>query len=730
MERIEYNNNPVSCWKEAEKIIPDDKTKLGIQFTENKTIIFRLWSPAAFSVKIRFYKDWKSTKPDMTKTCEYYSKSGVWTYEHADCKEIDGWFYEYVVDTGDGEKVCLDPYAVSMAVFLNDGTPGRAAVVDIHDAKTMPDEWRGDAAHFCVSCEENRASEESPAQKVESCGEEYAQKAAKSDNNTVCTGTDAIVYEVSVRDATIKPDSSGGTYTALIDKLDYFAELGVTHIQLMPLLKFYNTDETNKCYEADGTTKNNNYNWGYDPQNWFTPEGWFSEEPEYPYMRVKELRSLVSAAHQKGLRVILDVVYNHVSRTSLLADIVPGYYFRLDKDGKYLNGSCCGNDTATEHVMMRRLIIDSATYLVKEYGVDGFRFDIMGLIDSETMLRCYKECRSIKKDMLFIGEGWKLYTGADGTVGMDQDFMTKTDDIAVFNDEFRDLCKGGGFNERMPAFLNDGHFESKQIERLFFNCTGRPQSNYKADNPADSVLYIACHDGLTLHDSIVLNTGADESTEEGRQEVLRRLKLSNALLLTSQGIAFIHAGQELGRTKALSEKKEGVPETEGWFVKNSYQSSDSINRIHWQPENDAEKMYSRLIPYTQGLISLRRTFPLFRLKTMQEIENAARFIPTPEYPQVLFYSLDDSFDESDYTWYLAFNAGKTDVTLILPSVQSGKKAQAENLTQTELGAESCRLADVFVDSDKASSSSIYQEDVSSGKLFVSALSAKIIRIKK
>ncbi|MBO4704979.1 MAG: pullulanase [Spirochaetaceae bacterium] len=679
MERIEYNNNPVSCWQEAEKIIPDDKTKLGIQFTENKTIVFRIWSPAAFFVKIQFYKDWKSSKPDMTQPCEYDSKSGVWSYEHKCGSQIDGWFYEYIVDTGDGEKVCLDPYAVSMAVFLNDGTPGRAAVVNIHSDKAKPDEWRD--RHEC---------------------------AGNSVNSGICRGTDAIVYEVSVRDATIKPDGRGGTYTALIDKLDYFAELGVTHIQLMPVLKFYNTDETNKSYEADGTTKNNNYNWGYDPQSWFTPEGWFSEAPENPYMRIKELRSLVAAAHQKGLRVILDVVYNHISRTSLLDDIVPGYYFRLDNDGNYLNGSCCGNDTASEHAMMRRLIIDSATFFVKEYGVDGFRFDIMGLIDSETMLNCFEECRKIKEDMLFIGEGWKLYTGAKDTVGMDQNYMTKTDDIAVFNDEFRDLCKGGGFNERMPAFLNGGQFESEQIENLFYNCTGRPQTNYTADNPADSVLYIACHDGLTLHDSIVLNTDTDESTEEGQLEVLRRLKLSNALLLTSQGIAFIHAGQELGRSKALPERKEGVPETEGLFVKNSYQSSDLINRIHWQPENNAEKTYSCLIPYTRGLISLRKAHKVFRMKTQADIERAARFIQTLELQQVLFYSLDDG----DFIWYLAFNASKNDVKLTLPLSQSEQKA------------------DVFADADTASSSPLYQEDVSACKLFVERLSAKVIRVKK
>ena len=724
MDKIIRNDKTVSCWQEAEKIIPDDKTKLGIQFTENKTIIFRIWSPAAISVEIRFYKDWKSSKPDMTQPCEYDGKSGVWTYEHADNAEIDGWFYEYVIETGDGENVCLDPYAVSMAAFCNDGTPGRAAVVDIHDEKTMPD-------GYCASSAENHQAETSRAQNAAN-----SVLCASSANDGVCTGTDAIVYEVSVRDATINPDGTGGTYTSLEKRLDYFAELGVTHIQLMPVLKFYNTDETNKRYEADGTTKNNNYNWGYDPQNWFTPEGWFSEKPEDPYVRIKELRSLVSAAHHKGLRVLLDVVYNHISRTSLLDDIVPGYYFRLDKDGNYLNGSCCGNDTASEHLMMRRLIIDSATYLIKEYGVDGFRFDIMGLIDSETMLRCYEECRAIKKDMLFIGEGWKLYTGAAGTVGMDQNYMTKTDDIAVFNDEFRDLCKGGGFNERMPAFLNDGNLESKQIEQLFFNCTGRPQSNYTTDNPADSVLYIACHDGLTLHDSIVLNTSADESSEEGRQEVLRRLKLSNALLLTSQGIAFIHAGQEFGRTKALPERKEGVPETEGWFVKNSYQSSDSINRIHWKPENDAEKTYSRLMPYTQGLIALRKAHKVFRMKTQSDIERASRFIKTPENPQVLFYSLGDSLDNGDFIWYLAFNASKNDVMLTLPSEKMELGAKTDKSANPEVAScsKKCekfrQAADVFVDAENASSNPLYQENVSAGKLFVERLSAKVIRIKK
>ncbi len=680
MIKVNCNNKPVKSWQKAEKIIPDNEIKLGMHFTENGSVFFRLWSPAAISVKIRFYKDWKSSSPDMTQPCEYDGKSGVWSYEHECGSQIDGWFYEYVVDTGSGEKVCLDPYAVSMAAFCNDDSPGRAAVVDIHSDKALP---------ACVASSANGGK--------------------NSATDCVCRGTDAIVYEVSIRDATINPDGSGGTYAAFEQKLDYLARLGITHIQLMPVLNFYNNDELNKAYESVDTTKNNNYNWGYDPHSWFTPEGWYSAEPENPYARIKELRSLVSAAHHKGLRVILDVVYNHISRTSLLDDIFPGYYFRLDKDGNYLNGSCCGNDTASEHVMMRRLIIDSATYWVKEYGVDGFRFDIMGLIDTETMLSCFEECRKIKQDMLFIGEGWKLYTGAKGTVGMDQNYMTKTDDIAVFNDEYRDLCKGGGFNERMPAFLNGGHFESEQIENLFYNCTGRPQINYTADNPADSVLYIDCHDGLTLHDSLSLNTNADESTEQGRAQLFKRLKLSNALLLTSQGIIFIHAGQELGRSKVISSKEEGLPETEGYFVRNSYQSSDSINRIRWEPETDAQKSYSALMPYTQGLVSLRRTFPIFRLNTMREIEQSAAYIAVPDEPHVLFYSLRDC----EYTWYLAFNASENDVSLPIP--HNDQTMHNEPF-------------EVFVDGDAASNVPLRTEPLSDGKLLVAALSAKVVRI--
>ena len=721
MNKIISNNNRISGWQEAEKIIPDNKTELGIHFTERGTVIFRIWSPAAFSVKIQFYKDWKSNSPDMTQACLYDRKSGVWSYEHECGSHIDGWFYEYVIDTGSGEKVCLDPYAVSMAAFCNDGTPGRAAVVDIHSDKAIPCQCR-DITACCdmpdvVANSMQCGSDENTAKCGENttkCGASSANNGGKYANSGVCRGTDAIVYEVSIRDSTINPDGSGGTYDAFKKRLDYLARLGVTHIQLMPVLNFYYNDELNKKFEAGDSTQKNNYNWGYDPHSWFTPEGWYSAEPENPYARIKELRDLVSAAHHKGLRIILDVVYNHMSRTSLLDDIVPGYYFRMDKNGGYLNGSGCGNDTASEHAMMRRLIIDSATYWVKEYGVDGFRFDLMGLIDSETMLLCYDACKKVKDDILFIGEGWKLYTGAAGTVGMDQNYMTKTDDIAVFNDEFRDLCKGGGFNERMPAFLNGGDLDSKKMEKLFYNCTGRPQTNYTADNPADSVLYIDCHDGLTLHDSLCLNTDADESSVEGRAQLLKRLKLANALLLTSQGIVFIHAGQEFGRSKALSEKKEGMPETESWFVKNSYKSTDSINRIHWQPETDAEKTYSRLMPYTQGLISLRKSHKVFRLKTQAEIEQAARFIAVPDEPQVLFYSLFDG----DYCWYLAFNGSEKDVSLTLPC------GNAEPAAISELKAE------VFVDGENASDKVLRVEVLTNNAVSVAALSAKVIRVRK
>ena len=595
--------------------VPSLSYKLGTNINPiTKKVTFSIWAPSAKSVNVQFFKDGYTKSIYQEHSLTLDSKTGVWSIVLPFEKEI---FYEYKIESSKGIKNCLDPYAKSMAAYCNDGTSGRAALVDLSFAKPY---------------KINLATE--------------IGKVSPQETNKAKT----IIYEISVRDATVSKNG-GGTYLDFIGKLKYLKDLGVTHIQLMPVQNFYNNNETKKDYEDAGSVHNNNYNWGYDPHNYFTPEGWYSRNPEDPYERIKELRTLIKAAHLIGLNVILDVVYNHMAKTDFLEDIEPNYYFRQNPDGTFKSGSGCGNDIKSENFMAGKLIIDSCAYWVKNYDVDGFRFDLMGLIDSKTMLAAYKACKKIKNNMLFIGEGWKMYTGEEGTCGLDQNFMTKTDDIAVFNDEVRDLVKAGGLNEKGQGFLTG---RQVNLKHLFLNLTGRPQLNYQADSPLDSVVYFDCHDGLTFHDSIVVNAEIDESKEEERRRALDLLKIGNAMLLTSQGIAFLHAGQEFGRSKpafagAFSDDGEIINQ----FVKNSYDSSDNINEIHWLAKNEVELSYRPLLEYTKGLISLRKKFDAFTLGIQKEIEKATNFIETSN-PFVLLYTIE----KNGKLWYLCFNASE------------------------------------------------------------------------
>ena len=380
----------------------------------------------------------------------------------------------------------------------------------------------------------------------------------------------------------------------------------------MPVLNFYNNDETLTDFSTNFPYSN--YNWGYDPHNYFTPEGWFSENPNDPYSRIRDLRELIQEAHKKNLRVILDVVYNHMASTEFLEQIVPGYYFRRNEDGSFTSASGCGNDTATENKAMRKLIIDSLIHWVKNYDVDGFRFDLMGLIDTKTIFDAIKACRRYKKDILFIGEGWKMYNGTSGQ-GMDQNMMNQTTDISVFNDEFRDLIKAGGMNEERKSFITDAKAENSiSVEQLFYNVTGRPQQNYTVSTPLNNVQYIEAHDGLTLRDNIVFNCDINIAEETQKDELYKRIKLGNFLVLTSQGIPFIHAGQEFARTKpAIYNSTESYSaelysgETTGEFVRNSYNSPDSVNAIKWI----FTKEQHELLEYTKSLIEFRNKSKIF-----------------------------------------------------------------------------------------------------------------------
>ena len=586
----------------AEAHSPSSDVELGCVYKDGKAV-FHLWAPTSSSVSLNLYKT-AADKADYTVDMKKNEANGVWSAEFSQV-DPDGMFYDFTLQNSKGSVIVLDPYARSMSADRKRGGAGRAAVINLESERA----GKVDAPYIRLAKRE-----------------------------------DAIIYEVSVRDFTISPDSGvqalPGTYKAFIEKIPYLKELGVTHVQLMPVVNFLNVDETNKAYENTGTVSGNNYNWGYDPHNYFTPEGWFATDAADPYSRVRELRELINECHKAGLGVLLDVVYNHMGDTRFLDDIVPGYYFRLDAKGACKSNSGCGNDTATERKMMKRLVVDSAKYWVTNYKVDGFRFDLMGLMESSSVLDAYAACAKINPSVLFEGEGWKMYNGEKGTVGMDQNYMLKTNNVAVFNDEFRDALKAGGFNETGRGFITKKAVDS---ERLFNNVMGRPTSNYRADQPGDNVQYMVCHDGLTLHDSITHNLKLDEKKDV--KEIVQRIKLGNFLGMTAQGIAFLHAGQERGRTKPNI--KGARAETVGNFVRNSYDSSDNINQIVWTLTPD----YQNLLDYTKGLVALRRAFDVFRAGDAKKIAKTFKKIPTEE-----AFAFGYTAKRADGTWIVLVNA--------------------------------------------------------------------------
>jgi pullulanase len=605
----------------ADNYVPSTNYELGAIYS-NGGVEFRVWTPFANSVSARLFtrplsQIGKDAPADYLVDLTKNEETGVWigTFDTVD---PDGLFYDYLIDNGKGPVPALDPYARSMDAYVNEGGPGRGAIVNMDRAQPSRG-WEG------------------------------------LEDVTLIQREDAIIYEASVRDFTISPDSGvtgkKGTFLAMIQKLDYIADLGVTHLQLLPVYNFYYTNEMNQSYEGHGRTSDSNYNWGYDPHNHFTPEGWYSSNPLDPYSRMNDFKTLIKEAHRRGLGIIMDVVYNHMGSTQLLETVVPNYYFRKNPNGTFTSNSGVGNDFASSRAMARKLIVDNLVHWAEEYNVDGFRFDLMGLIDAETVLAGYEAVSALpgKEDILFQGEGWQMYRWTKEQEMMDQNYMTKTDSVAVFNDEIRNLLKAGGFNEEGKGFLTN---KATSKEQIFQNLMGNPQKVYTADDPGDSMLYVAAHDGLTLHDTLAHNAEIDHTTPEGKIEIAARAKLANMLMLTGQGISFLHAGQERGRTKPNVNNVKN--ETIGQFVRNSYDSADNINQIVWT----LEAPFQNLLDYTKGLIALRKSSPAFRIGDAATIANAATYLKQDD-PFSFAYKLDYQGE----TFFIMLNAAEVPSTL-------------------------------------------------------------------
>ncbi|PED06520.1 type I pullulanase [Bacillus pseudomycoides] len=547
-----------------------DGSDLGACYRKEKTT-FKIWAPTARLAKVRIYKNDKEyTDYEMQR-----EENGVWSCILQGDFELARYTFLVCINLIWNEVV--DPYAKSVSVNGKYGI-----VIDL--AKTY-------------------VKEQTSLPKLESF-------------------TDAILYELHIRDATMHPNSGvekKGTYTGLTEEntkgrlgtetaFSYIKGLGVTHVELLPLHHFAGVDETTPFVT---------YNWGYNPLYYNVPTGVYASDPTDPYNRIKECKQLIEKFHEHGLRVILDVVYNHVyeRETSSFEKLVPGYYFRHDENGMPSNGTGVGNDLASERKMMRKFIIDSVLYWLTEYNVDGFRFDLMGILDVETMNELEKEIRKRKKDALLLGEGWDLQTPLPAGEKATLNNANKMPQIAQFNDQFRDGIKGSTFDVSKRGFAFGGSVDPAHLQYVLTGSLVNEKGDGLFLEPIQSINYVECHDNMTMWDKLVRS---NQETEEVQK---RRHRLATAMTLLSQGIPFLHAGQEFYRSKKGNE--------------NSYNALDEINQLDWdQKEKEIET-----IAYIQGLIAIRKAHRAFRLQSANLIKKHMTFLQTS--PTVVAYHLQN-----------------------------------------------------------------------------------------
>lgn len=536
---------------------------------------FKIWSPTAEKVQLHLFKDGNDDPPFATYQMQEVS-DGVWTKKLDG--DLNGTYYTYQIMIN-GQWLNETPGIYAQAVGVNGK---RAMVLDL--ASTNPPGWE---------------TEKGPVIK---------------------TPNEAIIYELQIRDMTIDPSSGShmpGKYLGLAEEgttgpkgvstgIDHLKEMGITHVHLLPAFDNYSIDET-KLDSAQ-------YNWGYDPQNYNVPEGSFSSDPYHGQVRIKEFKQMVKAFHDKGIGVILDVVYNHTGRTenSNFNLEVPGYYYRHRKDGSFSDASACGNETASERPMMRKFILESVVYWSKEYHLDGFRFDLMGIHDITTMNEVAREVKEINPNIIIYGEGW---TAGDSPLPVEQRAIKKNilkmPLISAFSDDIRDGLKGSVFKEESTGFVSGASGMEESVKFGIVGSVLHPQIDYKAVNyskapwanePWQAISYVSCHDNHTLYDKLkVSRKNIDE------KDIIAMDKLANAVVLTSQGMAFLHAGVEMLRSKQGED--------------NSFNLPDSINHIDW----NLKVSNANVVAYYKNLIRLRKNHPAFRMTTAEDVRANLEF---------------------------------------------------------------------------------------------------------
>ncbi|PLR66776.1 type I pullulanase [Bacillus sp. UMB0893] len=597
------------------KILDDKKyyyngKDLGLTYQSSKST-FKLWAPTAEKVSVALFDDAGTYNEaglveDHTNGSEREmdrSDNGVWSKEITG--DLNGQFYMFKVEFADGKiNYVADPYSVAVSA-----NGQRSAILSLD--KTDPVNW------------------------------------SQSSKPVHIEPTDAILYELHVRDFSIAENSgmkNKGKFKAFTETgttdnngnstgIDHLKDLGVTHVHLLPS---YDFKTVNELTVDDPNSKNPKFNWGYDPQNYNVPEGSYSTDPQDPAVRVKEFKEMVQSMHDQGIRVVMDVVYNHTFDVpnGPFDKIVPGYYYRTTDTGKLANGSGVGNEIASERPMVRKYIKDSVRYWAEEYNVDGFRFDLMGLIDTPTMEQITKELHEqVDPSILVYGEPWQA-----GGSPLPENQQTvkgsqKDKHFAVFNDNLRGAIKGGSDDASKGFATGETGKEADLLKGVY------GAINDFTNSPTETINYVTAHDNLNMWDKVIKTQGLEEqegfveikdgilqgedavkysSVEEAvaaasphhavdknyvmENETVKRSLLANGIALTSQGIPFIHAGDELLRTK--------------FGDHNSYKSPDAINQIRWADKKEYEEVFD----YYKGLIEMRKTHPAFRMSTKEAAE--------------------------------------------------------------------------------------------------------------
>ncbi|WP_303309873.1 type I pullulanase [Hymenobacter sp. BT730] len=610
---------------------------LGLTFVQGQARL-RVWAPTAEKLQLKLYAEGTGGTP-VAEYAMQKSTGGTWAYTLP--AQPAGRFY-VVQATIKGKQMAEVPDPYVHAVGLNGQ---RGALLD--PATVSPAEWADDV------------------------------------RPKLRQATDIVIGELHVRDLSMQPQSGiqhKGKFLGIAEigtrgpegvktGLDHLSELGITHLHLLPTNDYASIDESQ--------LNESRYNWGYDPLNYSVPEGSYSTDPADPAVRIREMKQMVQRLHRRGLRLVLDVVYNHTANAarSSFEQLVPGYYYRHNADGSLSDAAACGNEVASERPMVRKLIVESVAYWAREYHVDGFRFDLMGILDIRTMRAVRTALDETDHSIFIYGEGWAAGASplpeAQRAVKAN---VLKLDRIAAFGDELRDGVKGHYARQTEPGFASGQPGLEESVKFGIVAATQHPQLDYSKVNyskaawaatPAQAINYVACHDDRVLWDKLtVSNPGATEA------ELIRMDLLSNTIVFTSQGVPFLPVGDEFLRTKGGSH--------------NSYNLPDNVNQLDWA----RKAQYQQVFKFYQQLIALRKAHPAFRLPTQELIQQHLAFLPNLPANTIGYRLLNHAGGDEWGTIVVLFNGNRQPATLRIPGgrysvVLTGDQINPQGIRKTE-----------------------------------------------